>query len=296
MKPIKLFITGIILYASGACSTDVDFGEQYKKQIYIVNANERMVSVVHPLAEGSDGYVTFYCAGSERTRRDVVIHYKIDKEALDAFNLTEYGDNTSKYLYCVPDDKVTFSEETVTIKAGTDYAALKFSINTLDLDPAANNTIPISVAEVSDYEISPKLKTLFYRLKLETKYSGLYDSRLAVHSFGLLESTKFVQKTTVATAKSEFMVPVLNKKDIPEGSINYYVVTLDEETNLVTLSSPDPNFVPQTVINVRPDASTPAVPTPVNYYDPEKKEFVIGYSYPDVGGTKFIIETMLHID
>lgn len=296
MKSIKLFITGVILYACGACSTEVDFGEQYKKQIYIVNANERIISVVHPLTESTDGYVTFYCAGSERTSKDVVVHYKMDKEVLDAFNVSEYGENTAKHLYCVPEDKVKFAEETVTIKAGTDYATLKFSIKTEDLDLAKNNTIPISVTEVSEYEINPELKTLFYRLKLETKYSGLYDSRLAIHASGSLESTKFIQKATVATAKNQIRVPVMERKDIPEESINYYVITLDEATNEVTLTSPDPNFKPQAVINVRPSPSEKPVPIKANYYNPEKKEFVIGYSYKVPAGNKFVLETIRHID
>lgn len=291
-----MFLTGVILYICDACSTDVDFGEQYKKQIYIVNANEYVINAEHNLAESTDGFITFYCAGSEKSQKNVVVHYKIDKEALDAYNKSEYDENTSRYMECVPENKIRFHEEVVTIKAGEDYAMLGFTINTLNLDPSKKNAIPITITEVSDYEINPKMKTLFYNLKLKTQYSGFYDSRLDLHSYGMLQSTKFAQKETIATGKNEIRVPILDRKEIPEGSINYYVITLNEEDNTITLTSEDPSFKPQKVINVKPDATSPATPVPVNYYKPETREFVIGYSYPVNGSLNFIIETMKHIE
>lgn len=297
MKTIRLFLTGVILYICAACSTDVDFGEQYKKQIYIVNANERIVSAEHNLTESTDGFMTFYCAGSETSQKDVVVRYKIDKEALDAYNKSEYDENTAKYMECVPEDKIRFHENTVTIKAGEDYAILGFSINTLDLDPSKNYAIPVTITEVSAYEINPEMKTLFYNLKLKTPYSGLYDSRLELHRFALLQSTRFAQKKTIATAKNEIRVPILDKKEIPDGSIDYYVITLNEEDNTVTVTSEAEGFTPLKVMNVKPSPDSPAPQqVPVNYYKPETKEFVIGYSYPVNGTLHFIIETMKHIE
>lgn len=296
MRTIKLFLIGIILYICVACSTEVDFGEQYKKQIYIVNANEHVVEAEHPLAESTDGFVTFYCAGSKETTKDVTVHYKIDKEALEAYNKSEYDQNTSKYMECIPEDKIQFHEEAVTIKAGEDYAMLGFSINTSELDPAKNNAIPITITGTSDYEINQGMKTLFYHLKLKTQYSGLYDSRLDLHRFALLQSSKFVQKKTIAISKNQIKVPVFDKKEVLEGSINYYIITLNEEDHTVTLTSDDPNFKPQTVMNVKPDADSAVEKVPVNYYKPDTKEFVIGYSYPSDGTVYFIIETMKHID
>lgn len=295
MKLIQLWVAVLILCFCNACSTDVDFGEQYKKQIYIVKGNDRLTETTLPMADRTEAFVTFYCSGSEMSDKDVVVQYKIDKEALTAYNETEYGDNLARQMVCVPEEMVTFEEPAVTIKAGQEYAVLHFSINTSGLDPALNYAVPITITEVSAYEINQNVKTLFYKIKLKTQYSGLYNSQVVYHAFGKVESTKYVQKTAAAIAKNQIKVPVLDQKEVAEGSLDYVIVTMNED-NSVTLSTQNPVIAPQDEIYVNNE------PVKVNYYDPDKKQFVIGYSYdtnPSDSwglGKKYIIETMDYIE
>lgn len=295
MKLIQLWVAVLILCFCNACSTDVDFGEQYKKQIYIVKGNDRLTETTLPMADRTEAFVTFYCSGSEMSDKDVVVQYKIDKEALTAYNETEYGDNLARQMVCVPEEMVTFEEPAVTIKAGQEYAVLHFSINTSGLDPALNYAVPITITEVSAYEINQNVKTLFYKIKLKTQYSGLYNSQVVYHAFGRVESTKYAQKTATAIAKNQIKVPVLDQKEVAEGSLDYVIVTMNED-NSVTLSTQNPVIAPQDEIYVNDE------PVKVNYYDPDKKQFVIGYSYDTNpsdswgSGKKYIIETMDYIE
>lgn len=289
MKIIQLGLAGMMICFCHACSIDVDFGEQYRKQIYIVKGNDRIVETTFPMTEKNDGFVTFYCSGSEMSGKDVVVRYKIDPEALQKFNETEYGDNPSKQMVCIPEEMITFHETSVIIPAGKEYAMLNFSINTTDLDPALNYALPITIVAVSDYEINENVKTLFYKVKLKTQYSGLYDAKVVYYSFGKVESTKYVQKKSVAVSKKQIKLSVLDKKEVTDGSVNYYIITLNDD-NSVTLSTEDPVLVPQTQIYVN------GSPVKVNYYDPEKRQFIIGYSYKTSANPndwpKFIIETL----
>lgn len=295
MKLIQLWVAVLILCFCNACSTDVDFGEQYKKQIYIVKGNDRLTETTLPMADRTEAFVTFYCSGSEMSDKDVVVHYKIDKEALTEYNETEYGDNLARQMVCIPEEMVTFEEPAVTIKAGQEYAMLHFSINTSGLNPALNYAVPITITEVSAYEINQNVKTLFYKIKLKTQYSGLYNSQVVYHSYGKVESTKYAQKTTTAIAKNQIKVPILDQKEVAEGSLDYVIVIVNED-NSVTLSTENPLVAPldETWVNQEP--------VKVNYYDPAKKQLVICYSFdtdpsdPWGSGKKIIIETMDYIE
>lgn len=290
MKIIQMWFAGVLLACCLSCSNSVDFGEQYKKQIYIVKGNEQIVVTEHMLTEKTDGFVTFYCSGSELPDKDIVVHYALDEEALNKYNESEYGEeNTSLYLQCLPEDVITFESQTVTIKAGEEYAMLRFSINTSGLNPAVNYVMPISITQVSEYEVSPSVKTLFYMLKLSTQYSGTYNSRLDLHYFGRLESTKYAQKKVTATGKYQIKVPVMDNKEVVTGSVNYYLITLNPEDNSVTVVSEDPNFTPRDEITVD------GIDIKVNYYLPEEDRFVIGYSYGVGWDARYVIETMDHV-
>lgn len=293
MKLIQLWFAVLILCFCNACSTDVDFGEQYKKQIYIVKGNDRLTETTLPMADRTEAFVTFYCSGSEMSDKDVVVQYKIDKEALTAYNETEYGDNLARQMVCVPEEMVTFEEPAVTIKAGQEYAVLHFSINTSGLDPALNYAVPITITEVSAYEINQNVKTLFYKIKLKTQYSGLYNSQVVCYDvFKRLESTKYAQKTATAIAKNQMKVPVLDQKEVAEGSLDYVIVTLNED-NSVTLSTESTFVKPVYEIEINDEIIK------VNYYDPAKKQFVLCYLYnstSDFFEGKYIIETMDYIE
>ena len=294
MKLSNLWFAGILFFLCNACSTEVDFGEQYKKQIYIVNGNNRYVETEFAMDEEVEGFVTFYCSGTEGSSRNIEVRYKTDPEALQKFNATEYGDNPAKSLVCLPEEVLTFHEPVVTIPAGKEYAALKFTIRTAELDPGLNYAIPITITDVSDYEINQELKTLFYKVKLKTAYTGIYNSVVKIYNGFDYETTKYVQKRVTAASKTSIKVPFMNNKETETGSNDYITVQLDEATNQLTLSSEVEGFGNVSSFMIFDNGW---VTLDINYYNPETKEFVLGYKYQESGKSlKMIYEVIQFIE
>ena len=278
MKTIKLIAIGCLVCFLGACSNEVDFGEQYKKVVYIVDAKDKVVKTQHQLVEKSEGYITFYCGGTEALKKDLTIHYAIDTNALHRFNKTEYGEESkAKYLVYVPEEDVTFHEPTVTIKAGEEYGILHFSVKTVNLDPGAKNAIPITITSVSDGEINSGLKTLFYQLALVTPYSGTYDSETVSYDFFTYKEAKNITKTVIPLSRNSIRIP-FNQKEIQDGNKNYFDVTINTEDNTLTLSSPRTDIKFMNPVKYRPNSGDPLTDIPTNYYNPDTKEIVIGYN------------------
>lgn len=294
MKLSNFWFAGILFFLCNACSTEVDFGEQYKKQIYIVNGNNRYVETEFAMDEEVEGFVTFYCSGTEGSSRNIEVRYKTDPEALQKFNATEYGDNPAKSLVCLPEEVLTFHEPVVTIPAGKEYAALKFTIRTAELDPGLNYAIPITITDVSDYEINQELKTLFYKVKLKTAYTGIYNSVVKIYNGFDYETTKYVQKRVTAASKTSIKVPFMNNKETEAGSNDYITVQLDEATNQLTLSSEVEGFGNVSSFMIFDNGW---VTLDINYYNPETKEFVLGYKYQESGKSlKMIYEVIQFIE
>ena len=294
MKLSNFWFAGILFFLCNACSTEVDFGEQYKKQIYIVNGNNRYVETEFAMDEEVEGFVTFYCSGTEGSSRNIEVRYKTDPEALQKFNATEYGDNPAKSLVCLPEEVLTFHEPVVTIPAGKEYAALKFTIRTAELDPGLNYAIPITITYVSDYEIIQELKTLFYKVKLMTAYTGMYNSVVKIYNGFDYETTKYVQKRVTAASKTSIKVPFMNNKETETGSNDYITVQLDEATNQLTLSSEVEGFGNVSSFMIFDNGW---VTLDINYYNPETKEFILGYKYQESGKSlKMIYEVIQFIE
>lgn len=273
MKSIKLIIIGYVFCFLCGCSNEVDFGEQYKKQVYIVNANDKIVKKEYGLVEKTNDFVTFYCSGTKPSGSDIVVNYAVDTNALNQFNKSEYGEE-SKVLYLVkfPEKFVTFREPAVTIKAGEEFGTLHFSISTMDLEPGVRYAIPISITEVSSEEINPKMKTLFYQVSVnQNAYSGTYNCRQKI---GWDWIPVDIEKKATAVSKKGIRLPIMNRTEVPEGNNNYYEARINDD-NSVTLTSPLSAFVPLTFEFLTIDG----VKYKNQSYDPEKKSFLVSYTY-----------------
>lgn len=258
-----------------ACSTAVDFGEQYKKVVYIINSENHLVKTTYPMAAANEGSITVYCGGTELSGKDITIRYKTDTSTMNTFNKSEYGEMEAKYMVAVPEEAVTFHQPHIIIKAGEEYGILNFSVNTLNLDLGVINTIPITITETSEGEINPKLQTLFYTMQIMSPLAGKYDSKINSYTFfGVLQSTKIVQKKTQTVSRHIIRVPLQENQEVIESRNNYYDITLNEEDNTVTLTSPNSNFLQMKALTID------GVSMKVNYYNPETKEFIVAYKYP----------------
>ena len=291
MKWNNLYLIGLLCFC-GACSNEVDFGEQYKKQVYIVNANLNggIIDASLMMEEQSQGSISIYCASSEFPDEDIVVHYAIDTAALNAYNLKEFESATDRYMTAIPENLITFGSETVTIKRGEAYAVLPFTINTAALNPSENNTLPITLTDASGYEINPELQTCFYRLSLDNPYSGEYSSQVRILSalgdgsyYPLFENPTLVTKTLVAAGVTAVKAARSTTTNVQEGdNPNYFTIDWNQEDNSLTLTSPLEGFQMIENLPLAPAYGEPTVDTKVNYYNPETEEFVVCYKFADL--------------
>ena len=73
-----------VLMLFSACNNVVDFGEQYKKTVYIVNSGELLYTWEHFFETENDAIViSVYCASSEPITSDLRAILKIEPQALD---------------------------------------------------------------------------------------------------------------------------------------------------------------------------------------------------------------------
>lgn len=291
MKWINLCIIGLLYFCS-ACSNDVDFGEQYKKQVYIVNANLNggIIDASLMMEEAAQGSISIYCASSEFPEEDVIVHYAIDTAALNAYNLREFETATDRYLKAIPEEFVTFGSETVTIRQGEPYAVLPFTINTAALDPSVNNVLPITLTDASGYEINPELQTCFYQLDLSNKYSGEYSCTVTfINASSKIFGENFVTKTVTAAGMTQIKVPQRTLVTVDEDNPNYFVLNLNEADNSVTLTSPVEGFQMIETLEIIDDNDNVET-IKVNYYNPDTQEFIVCYQFPSTMVTYEILK------
>ena len=291
MKLNYLYLIGLLCFC-GACSNDVDFGEQYKKQVYIVNANLNggIIDASLMMEEQAEGSISIYCASSEFPEEDIVVHYKIDTAALNAYNVREFETAIDRYMTAIPENLVTFGSETVTIKQGEPYAVLPFTINTAALDPGKNNTLPITLTDASGYDINPELQTCFYRLTLDNPYSGDYSAQVRILDtvgdgsyYPVFDSPSNATKTVLAAGTTALKVPRSTTPSVQEGeNANYFVIEWNQTDNSLTLTSPLEGFQMIENLPLAPAYGEPAVDTKVNYYNPETEEFIVCYKFADL--------------
>lgn len=288
MKLSSLLLSIICICCCSACSNSVDFGEQYKKVVYIVNSNNKEITTTHMIEEQSRGNIAVYCAGSEFPNHDVKVHFKIDKEAMEDYNQKEYGEATSRYMTCIPENAVTFDSDEIVIKSGEPTGLLYFTINTTLLDPSVNNTLPLTITDASGYEINPDLQTIFYKIQLQTEYSGAYSSQIQYMFGGEPTATYQLSKELVAAGATKLKIPGGVNVTVKEGNdANYFILDWDQETNQVTLTSNVSGFSQLGSI-WSPNDEGEYVEIKTNYYNPETKEFILYYTF----GGKFNYEIL----
>ena len=162
----------VILFLFVSCSNDVDYGEQYIKELYIVGSSQTLMYAFHEIDKASPGNISVYCSGSELPGKDVIVNYKVDKEYLDRFNRNEYGNEEENYFQIVPEDKVTFKQEQIIVKKGKEYGLLNFTIDTEGLDFSKLYVIPLTLTDAPGYRISETQSSTLYVVGIVNQYQG----------------------------------------------------------------------------------------------------------------------------
>jgi hypothetical protein len=223
-------IAGLWLIAPGvpSCSGDVDFGEQYKKTVYIVNGNNLLYTGEHFFgAEDDKIVISVYCASSEPITHDLKVQLILDTHALDslnAYNLLVDPESIDKVL--LPSTNYQLSDNTVIIQSGKQYGTLDIPFSFTGLDPDIAYALPVSiVSNDAGYDINRNIQSIVYEIKMMNQFSGNFSGSSSTSPTDIVGVQPVLKAMSYNTAR----MPVHNLADESSDlNTNYMLLTVDE--------------------------------------------------------------------
>lgn len=188
MKRINIFLYLLVAATFTSCEeVDPLDIEQYKKEAYLVGANQsnnEALSIVklpylQTATEEAPTFITVAVGGSKETDRDIQVSVaEAGMAAIDRYNfLYLFNPTDIRYEY-LNSSSYRIPETTATIKAGQIYANIPIYIKTEPLDPDGKYALTFKVSSIShpDYVSIRKRDTvLMFSFSLNNPYSGGYQ-------------------------------------------------------------------------------------------------------------------------
>lgn len=233
LRPIIIFCLILVL---ASCSDKVDFGEQYKKTVYIVNSNNLLHVGEHSFETENDAIaISVYCGSSQPITQDLQVRLKINRHALDSLNaLQVLADPAYINRVMLPEDSYQLSgEQYVTIKSGEQYGVLYIPFDFSGLDPSIPYAFPVSlVSNNADYEINPKLKSIVYQIEMVNQYAGNYNGSSQTSPANIVG----IQPALKAMSINKVRMPIHNLSDEEEDILTNFMLLTIAEDNSVSIS------------------------------------------------------------
>ena len=273
LKHILLFSSACFFWS--CTSEPADFGEQYKKTLYIVNSRDMLYVGEHAYgSENNSMQFSVYCASSEPIKSDLTVQLEINPKALDSLNKKSALGNplyTDKQL--LPKENYTSTNLSVTIRANEQYGVLDIPFDPQNLDPDVSYALPITIASNSaGYDVNEELSTMVYEVKMINGFSGDF----AGSSIELPKTIRSVQ-------------PVL--KAISSNSIRMPIHTLSGEAKYIKTNFMLLNIgTDSTSVTIKPWLDAKITDSGKSYYDRKKQSFYLRYTYTNEEGETFDIE------
>ena len=268
-----------IMFSALSCSSEVDFGEQYKKTVYIVNSNELLYTCEHFLeAQNDEIVIAVYCASSEPITSDIQVRLKMEPKALDTLNILNAFDALYVDKVLLPEANYQLnSEPDVTIKAGTQYGTLRIPFHFTGLDPDVSYTLPfILVSNSAGYEINPDLQAIVYELKMMNRYSGNFSG---LSHLSITERIN-VQPVLKALSANTVRMPIHNlNSDWANIDTNFMVLTIADDGSVA----------------ITPWANAEVTDLSESFYDADRKSFELHYQFMSAGKTITVTEVISRI-
>jgi hypothetical protein len=267
----------VLLIAASSCDSDVDFGEQYKKTVYIVNSSNLLST--HEHFYGTENRIVFsiYCASSEPITEDLRVRVRIDEHALDSLNaISVLEDVNYVNRIMLPTSHYQFSgEQEVVIRAGEQYGVVEIPFETNGLDADSAFALPLSIVSNSaGYDVSPELRSLVYGIELSNRFSGEF-SGISAESPTVIRPVQFNVK---AISANTVRLPVHNLSD---DSLN---------TNFMLLTVGDGGQV-----QISPWKNSTVVDLGGSFYDEVQQLFELHYRFTDGDRIYTITEKITNI-
>ncbi len=201
----KFFFCCILLFSIIGCQEEFDTKEVYKKIVYIINSDDAISPFTHPFTGAeSTGFVSVYCSGSLMPENDILVELGYDNELVSKYNFTEFENDTGKYVVPLASKYYKIPSFSATIKKGEPHANVFINVNPEGLSPDTTYVIPLKIISSSEYEISEKLSSILYSVKLENDYSGKYRMVGTLREEGSTDKPQevFKEKTLVPLNKN----------------------------------------------------------------------------------------------
>jgi len=287
-KKKSIFLTLSLCIALGgsisSCSKDavVKFGEQYKKSIYIVHAENIEYVKEHSFEQENDTItLSIYCASSEPISKNVGVLLQKDNTVLDSLNyLNSLSDANYIPKSLLEPTRYNFDKGQVIIESGRQYGLLKIPVNFVGIDVDKEYVLPARlVSNDAGFDISPKLSVIAYRPKMINRFSGDFvgSSKISTE-----KAAKTISPILRAMAKNVVRIPIHNLTDEKEFlTTNYMLLTIADDEKTVAISSYKNS-------NVTDEGGS--------VYDSEQKQFTLNYSFVDGKDRKFVQAVIKNID
>ena len=271
---IVFLLMGILV----SCSNEVDFGEQYKKTVYIVNSNNLLHLAEHSFETTRDSIsISVYCASTVPITKDLHVRLKVDRGALDSLNaLQVLADPGYVNRVMLPKESFQLDGELyTTIKAGEQYGVLNVPFNFTGLDPSIPYALPLTlVSNNADYDINPRLQSIVYQIEMVNQYAGDYNGSSKTSPTAILG----IQPTLKAMSINQVRMPIHNlSDDISELLTNFVVLTIAGD-NSVTIS---------------PWGLADVTDLGGSTYDPVAQRFELHYQFIDAAANRLTVEAII---
>ncbi|WP_106831620.1 BT_3987 domain-containing protein [Parabacteroides pacaensis] len=275
---MKIKIIAIVLLAVclGACSeSKVDFGEQYKKTLYIVNSRDMLYVGEHSYgSENNFIKISVYCASTEPVKSDLRVKLRIAPEALDSLNKkSALGNPLYVDKVLLPESHYELSDTEVTIAAGSQYGVLRIPLHPEGLNADVSYALPVTIeSNTMEYEVNPELQTMVYEVKMINGYSGEY----AGSSIELPKTIRSVQPVLKAMSSNTVRLPIHTlSSEVKYLNTNFMLLTVGADSTSVAIS---------------PWAEAQVTDLGGSTYDRKTKRYVLNYSFKNENGDIIRIE------
>lgn len=283
MKNRNFRIAGVLtllLTTITSCYEEVVDQEQYKKEVYIVGAIDRVQHVnIEYSDEMQETYIPIAVGGTLFTEKDIMVTMTEQDEAIDYYNDKFIAESKTKYqkldmsLYTIP-------SPTVLLPAGATYTRFPVKVKTADLNCDLLYALTFKIASVSEYALNKSDSVLILSFKLVNSYSGSYQ----------MDAMKTEQ---IIGAKGTALNMVRELTAVNERMVRIYNQTAEEEANRANSCF---------TIKVNPDNTltiekweNSTILEGGGTYDPATKVYILWYSYKDGNKTYKVEGKMTYI-
>lgn len=195
MRKILIYLIGLMVASAlfTACEVvDPLASEQYRKEVYIVRAFDKVFAVDLPYGVNEESYISVSVSGSQRIDKDVTVTFKQNDDMVEWYNNRFMLDVPVKYRLLNP-ELVNVPSWSTTIKAGELYSRLPFSINSTGLHCDSLYAITFEIESVSEYEKSEEDASLILTLNLVNDYSGTFQLEATKSTLAQSENGEWIE-------------------------------------------------------------------------------------------------------